>query len=470
MLKRAVWFGALAAAAVLGVPAVMSSCQSTCSAAKDCGSDEFCSLAEGTCLSASALGFCKPRPESCTRIEDPVCACDGKTYGNACLAAQAGLSVVSKGECQKSCGGAENIACPEGQYCDLAAGACGTTGASGTCKQAPDSCPDLQGSPVCGCDGKTYDNACLAAAAKTSVLATGACACDATRPCPDGHYCAYASGACLGASPSGTCQPKPTSCPGVTSKVCGCDGKTYDNGCAAGQAGTSIAAMGECPVILGDGGVPDVPLLISEVRTNGPNGDMYGDEFIELYNPNPFPVVVDSTWVVWHQSAQGVCGQMPSIRYIGTGKTMKAYGHMLLAGLMYQQSPPADAIFINTNANVSLADAGSIWLVHAGKKIDAVCYYYDDTTKAGIMSCPMGTPYVCEGTPVSNLPHCGTASASCSVDASFERRPGGTAGNYVDTDDNAADFVTSMPSTPMNLDSDPTPPPDAGTDGGDAGP
>lgn len=34
-------------------------------------------------------------------VYDPVCACDGKTYGNACSAGSAGWSVSSKGECQK---------------------------------------------------------------------------------------------------------------------------------------------------------------------------------------------------------------------------------------------------------------------------------------------------------------------------------------------------------------------------------
>lgn len=469
-MRSAVWLGAALVALVLAAPAVMSSCQSTCSAAADCGSGEYCALADGTCLSPRALGFCKSRPEDCSAVEGPVCACDGKTYANACAAAAAGFSVASTGACTNACGGPNHTGCPDGQYCQLAMGACGDAAPSGTCEALPEMCPDLRGSPVCGCDGKTYDNDCKAAQAGVSVLAQGACACSPTKECEPDRYCAYASGACLGASPTGSCQPKPATCSDLGSAVCGCDGETYVNGCKAGQKGVSVAMMGECPVTLGDGGVPDVKLLISEVRTNGPNGDMFGDEFVELYNPNDAPVLVDSHWVLWHQSAQGACGpnQQPSIRYIGTGLTIPAYGHLLLVGLQYQQLPAYDAKFINTDANVSLADAGSLWLMHVGKRVDAVCYYYDDTTKTGVTNCANGGAYMCEGTPVSNLPHCGTASQQCSVDASFERKPGGAMGNYVDTDDNASDFITSMPSTPMNRFSPPTPPPgvDAGADGG----
>jgi hypothetical protein len=36
---------------------------------------------------------------SCITLYDPVCGCNGKTYGNDCMATAAGIRVVSKGEC-----------------------------------------------------------------------------------------------------------------------------------------------------------------------------------------------------------------------------------------------------------------------------------------------------------------------------------------------------------------------------------
>lgn len=62
--------------------------------------NNYCAYREGECVSiADAAGACAPKPEICTMDFKPVCGCDGETYSNACVAAYAGVSIASIGEC-----------------------------------------------------------------------------------------------------------------------------------------------------------------------------------------------------------------------------------------------------------------------------------------------------------------------------------------------------------------------------------
>jgi hypothetical protein len=68
-----------------------------CSTSASCGRKLFCAHPDGAC---GGRGTCTAVPEMCIEIYKPVCGCDGKTYGNACVAAGARTSVRHEGPCE----------------------------------------------------------------------------------------------------------------------------------------------------------------------------------------------------------------------------------------------------------------------------------------------------------------------------------------------------------------------------------
>lgn len=79
----------------------------------------------------------------------------------------------SKSSNEIICGGSMNFACPADMYCNSKKN-CGGIDLNGVCDIRPTQCK-TEDQPICGCDGATYSNPCLAAAKGVSQKAIGAC-------------------------------------------------------------------------------------------------------------------------------------------------------------------------------------------------------------------------------------------------------------------------------------------------------
>lgn len=212
----------LAAAACPGLHSDLEQCQRSCRQWPDDHDAHAVSGHTVWCRAQAAARALAGDPQSCAAA-----AIDG---GGLCAAGD---------RC------AVGVPCGEDRLCQWRTGACEALGQCVAAEALP-----CGGGPVCGCDGVTWPDRCAAAAAGSPVAHLGPCppmACDLNADCPGGSYCARAPGAC---GEAGRCAPQPqpeaAECEAVA-PICGCDGVTYQNACAAGALGVSVAHEGPCP-------------------------------------------------------------------------------------------------------------------------------------------------------------------------------------------------------------------------------
>lgn len=85
-----------------------------------CEDGFFCDWKSDLCNGDDLFGACTPLPATCDPTDEPVCACNGTTYANACEAEKAGWDRSNVAACPAPPGkfGCGWRFCDEGEYCE----------------------------------------------------------------------------------------------------------------------------------------------------------------------------------------------------------------------------------------------------------------------------------------------------------------------------------------------------------------
>ncbi|XP_054715535.1 agrin-like [Uloborus diversus] len=165
----------------------------------------------------------------CSAEYRPVCGSDGKTYDNECVLRveacklQKNIRVIYSGDCSSGTNPCDLIKCGPGQECDI------DRFGTASC-QCPSSCePKMQ--PICGSNGRTFDNECelkrQSCLLRTELTAVHQGECGDHGPCHT-HHCSYGA-MCVVKNGQPVCDC-PT-CAEEFEPVCGTDGISYTNPC-----------------------------------------------------------------------------------------------------------------------------------------------------------------------------------------------------------------------------------------------